>query len=815
MQNDNGFMYILAVYNIKHKQYEHVPYSRLWDWFINGFPTIETHNIQIAILPTRAFIRDRQTKKGYKLHAQRLQPWLLRWAEKSAPLTHDKDVLLSQDILTSPEAETIFVDRSKLKGSGYFAEEKFDGDRMQFHFSLTGNTYNFFTRNGFDWSDRYSIQADSIISTLKKRSTKSNKIDQITSIVLDGEMLVYNNEADNFAPWGDNSKVAKKQFADIPLDTVVMTHDSENERSGPIFGDGSTPRFLTFDMLLKAVTRQTDPHNASDNTEQNIPTDLDVLPLYDKNLVYMAFDILHLNGMDLIHLPLFARKRILHSIIPPKPPSSATLQTPTVHIVKHETELFNHLKTVLKKQGEGLVIKNPFSPYTPKRHPHWQKIKPHLPDVTAVIVGFGFHTGSKDLFSSGDSHLSGFTLALPQAPEKRDMLYTTCHVSSFRRNIKYTDTAKRLYIDHESTFTSSHLQQILNTQSSEAHNKFVLVHTVPNQYQAFVMHGPDPTSITIQWKPHPALTDPPKHLSVSVIYESTLQNIHYIAHPYIFPYSLSVTGDYRVISDRVRTTRPRFTSKYTIRFPVGVLRPKQDMHPYQSDTIDDMVSVQKQDPENTLSSNFTSAHYPLTISDPQSTISQTRKSNMARSFWAIRNSQINSFPNADIATVQALIASIQDTWPSRLPDKNKRRADLLDNYQSGNKELVDDWAYASANDGSDTDNDDIEDDTGSMTESPHTPGTMHAHQSQVTTNTNNISQDMAPPSLTTYFNHLRKKQNQASSNPILTLHAQLQDMDRLLQLLLKLKKRWLYAKAAGFALQLDEIPQVPKIKRLD
>eukprot|EP00961_Rhodomonas_salina_P297651 3937395-Rhodomonas_salina.1 len=805
MQNDSGFMYILAVYNIRYKQYEHVPYSRLWDWFINGLPAIATHNIQIAILPTRAFVRDRQTKKGYKLHAQRIQPWLLRWAQKAAPLTQDKDVLLSHDMLTSPKKETIFMERSKLKGGGYFAEEKFDGDRMQFHFSLTNNTYNFFTRNGFDWTDRYSIQADSVISTLKKRAAKSETIREITSIVLDGEMLVYNNEADNFAPWGENSKIANKQFADMPLNTVVMTHDSENERSGPIFGDGSTPRFLTFDVLLQTVTRQTQTNNASDNTK-NIPTDLDILPLYDKTLVYMAFDILHLNGMDLIHLPLFARKRILHSIIPPKPPSSATLQTPTVHIVKHETELLNHLKTVLQKQGEGVVIKNPFSPYTPKRHPHWQKIKPHLPDVTAVIVGFGFHTGSKDLFSSGDSHLSGFTLALPQTPDKRDTLYTICHVSSFRRNIKYTDTAKRLYIDHESTFTSSQLHKILNSQSSDAHNQFVLVHTVPNQYQAFVMHGPGPTSITIQWKPHPALENPPKHLSVSVIYESTLHNIHYIAHPYIFPYSLSVTGDYRVISDSIRTTHPRFTSKYTIRFPVGVLRPKQDMHPYQSDTIEDMVSTQKKDPANTLSSNFISAHYPLMISDPQSTISQNRKSNMARSFWAIRNSQIASFPNADIATVQTLISSIQDPWPSRLPDKNKRRADLLDNYQSANNELVDDWAYASANDGSDTDNDHIEDESATGTgESPHTP------QLQFIPNTNTISKQTLPPPLTTCFHYLRKKQIQTSSNPISTLHTQLQDMDRVLQLLLKLKKRWLYAKAAGFAVEIGAIPQVPKL----
>ena len=89
-------------------------------------------------------------------------------------------------------------------------------------------------------------------------------------------------------------------------------------------------------------------------------------------LFYYAFDLLHLNGVDLIQRPLVERRAALAKLmaeVSPRLRFSSTLEgTPDV------------LVPVLRKQGlEGIVAKDARSLYKPgKRTGKWQKFKLYL-----------------------------------------------------------------------------------------------------------------------------------------------------------------------------------------------------------------------------------------------------------------------------------------------------------------------------------------------------------------------------------------------------------------------------------------------------
>lgn len=85
-----------------------------------------------------------------------------------------------------------------------------------------------------------------------------------------------------------------------------------------------------------------------------------------KVYIYL-FDILYLDGYELVDLTLESRKKILKKIIKFKDPIRYT-----IHKNKKGVELFH---SVCKKKWEGLIAKNRFSSYVHKRSLNWLKFK--------------------------------------------------------------------------------------------------------------------------------------------------------------------------------------------------------------------------------------------------------------------------------------------------------------------------------------------------------------------------------------------------------------------------------------------------------
>jgi len=108
-------------------------------------------------------------------------------------------------------------------------------------------------------------------------------------------------------------------------------------------------------------------------------------------VVYKCFDILYLDGKVLIEKSLLQRRRFLRNL---KLPDKIQLsQTATVSSAETLQKVFE----ASKKLGyEGLVVKDPTSPYWPgRRGKYWVKLKKELDTLDVVVVAAEFGHGKR------------------------------------------------------------------------------------------------------------------------------------------------------------------------------------------------------------------------------------------------------------------------------------------------------------------------------------------------------------------------------------------------------------------------------------
>lgn len=129
-----------------------------------------------------------------------------------------------------------------------------------------------------------------------------------------------------------------------------------------------------------------------------------------------AFDILFLNGQELVGLPLFKRRRHLLEVVP----AEYIVEGVTC---QNEVELMGFYEEALKKKFEGVVVKSLNAPYEIGRRTYtWLKLKPERDTIDCTIVKALYGKGRRaGLYSS-------FLLAV-RDPEERK-LYTIGKVSN-------------------------------------------------------------------------------------------------------------------------------------------------------------------------------------------------------------------------------------------------------------------------------------------------------------------------------------------------------------------------------------------------
>jgi DNA ligase-1 len=154
--------------------------------------------------------------------------------------------------------------------------------------------------------------------------------------------------------------------------------------------------------------------------ERTVPRELTREKLEERSgkvkVTIKAFDILSLNGRELLDLPLFERRKYLLDVVP------------TEYIVEgvdchNEIELMRFYEEALKRKFEGIVVKNLNSPYEIGQRTYtWLKLKPERDTIDCTIVKALYGKGKRaGLFSS-------FLLAVRDPSEKK--LYTIGRVSN-------------------------------------------------------------------------------------------------------------------------------------------------------------------------------------------------------------------------------------------------------------------------------------------------------------------------------------------------------------------------------------------------
>ncbi|ODV93410.1 hypothetical protein PACTADRAFT_24823, partial [Pachysolen tannophilus NRRL Y-2460] len=229
--------------------------------------------------------------------------------------------------LRTEESFTKIVERL---GSYFYIEEKLDGERMQLHMDNYGETFAYFSRNATNYTQLYG--SDYTKPSLTKY-IKGCFNEKVKSVILDGEMVVYDHRRKTVLPFGYLKGAAKS------------TIDGENTARS--FDDTARP-------------------------------------------MYVVYDILYLNGASFENAKLEDRREYLSRILNPIENVIEIVKYSKCHTAE---EIENSIRNAIRQSKEGIIIKNPNSKYfLAERNSSWIKIKPEYLDefgeeVDIVIIG--------------------------------------------------------------------------------------------------------------------------------------------------------------------------------------------------------------------------------------------------------------------------------------------------------------------------------------------------------------------------------------------------------------------------------------------
>ena len=166
--------------------------------------------------------------------------------------------------------------------------------------------------------------------------------------------------------FGELAEHARKLTAEVILDGEIIA-----------FKDGKN---LTFFDLQKRLGRKSES------------VDLFAAPSADVPVVFVAFDLLWLNGRSLLKTPLRERRERLRGLTMP-----AQFQVAEISAARSAGEIETAFQMARRRRHEGLMIKDPESRYTPgRRGMLWFKLKKELATLDVVVVAVELGHGKRN-----------------------------------------------------------------------------------------------------------------------------------------------------------------------------------------------------------------------------------------------------------------------------------------------------------------------------------------------------------------------------------------------------------------------------------
>ncbi|EEB07442.1 DNA ligase Lig4 [Schizosaccharomyces japonicus yFS275] len=216
---------------------------------------------------------------------------------------------------------------------------------------------------------------------------------------LDGERIQLHYARGNFQFYSRNSfnitDVYGSSYNDVDSKLTKYLIGSFQENVREVILDGE---MVTWDPIMETVIPYGSLRASSTSTNEE----------YSYYPYYVVFDILFLNGFSLLNYSLESRRKILSKVI-----ISETRRMSVHRYTEGSTvdDIDRALKETVIEKSEGLVIKNPTSPYTlGERTNDWIKVKPYYmegfgEDLDCLIMGGYYGRGNR-------KHLSSFLCGL-------------------------------------------------------------------------------------------------------------------------------------------------------------------------------------------------------------------------------------------------------------------------------------------------------------------------------------------------------------------------------------------------------------------
>ncbi|MCU1272143.1 MAG: ligase ATP-dependent (dnl1) [Acidobacteriaceae bacterium] len=302
-----------------------------------------------------------------------------RLAEARMRLFHPIGFMLASPAESAEDALSYFQNA--------WVEDKYDGIRAQAHCS--GESVRFFSRTRDEITESFPELPDALAGLPQ-------------DVILDGEIVAWSYLADDQPT--DNGRDETENLEAPAL--------SEVEGASPVLLKKTTGRALPFSALQKRLGRK----KVSEKLMREVP------------VAYLVFDVLYAGGELVMDRPLRERARILDELLktrtinhegregtrrktkanpaitqsnlafdPECLPSTQIIRAP-VYQASSPEPLNKSFDDAQARGNEGLMIKDPESPYTPgRRGKSWLKLKRELATldvvVTAVEYGHGRRIG--------------------------------------------------------------------------------------------------------------------------------------------------------------------------------------------------------------------------------------------------------------------------------------------------------------------------------------------------------------------------------------------------------------------------------------
>lgn len=189
----------------------------------------------------------------------------------------------------------------------------------------------------------------------------------------DGSRVQIHGDGDDIQIYSRRLENVTKSLPEIVQAIKDHVHAESFILDGEAVAIGKDGRPLPFQEILKRFRRK----YKVERLAAQIP-----LGIY-------LFDLVYMNGEDLIDLPLKDRRSLLEKAVDSTIVAEQTLtQDP-----KEIEQIYNE---ALKVGHEGLMLKNPSSPYLPgKRGKNWLKIKPVMETLDLVVIGARWGEGRR------------------------------------------------------------------------------------------------------------------------------------------------------------------------------------------------------------------------------------------------------------------------------------------------------------------------------------------------------------------------------------------------------------------------------------